>query len=59
MNMNEANKLSRIYNTLLMVRTSGEDTMTMGKCLEAFKNFLQTAEITEDNIDNDIEEQGV
>ena len=40
MKMTEANQLSRIYNTLLLVRTSGEDTITMGKCLDAFEILL-------------------
>ena len=40
MNMDNAQQLTRIYNTLLMVKTSGEDTMLMGKCIEAFKVFM-------------------
>lgn len=57
MNMNEANQLSRIYNTLLLIKTSGEDTILMGKCLETFRTFLQTVEIAEDKIDNNVKEQ--
>lgn len=51
MNMNEANQLSRIYNTLMLVKTSGQETKIMGKCLEAFETFLLEAVITEDNIE--------
>jgi hypothetical protein len=29
MNMNEANQLTHIYNTLLLVHTSGKDTKVM------------------------------
>ena len=34
--------LSRIYNTLLLVNTKGEDTMIMGECLRALQNFVLT-----------------
>lgn len=32
--------LSRIYNTLLLINTKGEDTMIMGDCLRAMQNFI-------------------
>lgn len=48
MNMMEADKLTRIYNTLLLVHTSGKDTKMMSQCLEAFETFFAQAEITED-----------
>lgn len=32
--------LSRIYNTLLLINTKGEDTMVMGDCLRAMKSFI-------------------
>lgn len=57
MNMNEANQLSRIYNTLLLVKTSGEDTMLMGKCLETFKTFLTQISINDDNINNNLTQE--
>ena len=56
MNINELNYLSKIYNTFLMVKTSGEDTITMGKCLESFKNFLINASVEEDNVIENKEE---
>lgn len=49
MNMNDANQLTRIYNTLLLIKTSGEDTITMGNCLQAFKTFLSNVSIKEDD----------
>ena len=49
MNMHEANQLSSIYNTLLMVHTSGRDTKIMGKCLDAFETFLSQVEIITDD----------
>ena len=52
MNMMEANQLSNIYNTLLLVHTSGPDTRLMSKCLEAFETLLTTAEITMDSNNN-------
>ena len=39
----EKNQLSRIYNTFLMVKTQGEDTIIMGKCLESLYSFLTNA----------------
>ena len=48
MNMTEASELTRIYNTLLLVHTSGKDTKMMSQCLEAFETFFAQADITED-----------
>lgn len=50
MNMIEADQLTRIYNTLLLVHTSGKDTKTMSQCLEAFETFFAQAIITEDEM---------
>lgn len=55
MNMNEANQLTRIYNTLLLVKTSGEDTVNMGKCLETFRAFLTQTPIIDDFTNNDLD----
>jgi hypothetical protein len=33
-------QLIKIYNTLLMVTTKGEDTVIMGQCLQAFHQTL-------------------
>lgn len=40
--MNQENlvQLTRVFNTLLLVSTKGEDTMIMGDCLKAFKQVL-------------------
>ena len=40
MNYNDLELLTRIYNTLLLVNTKGEDTMIMGECLRALQNFV-------------------
>ena len=32
--------LSRIYNTLLLINTKGEDTLTMAECLNAMRSFI-------------------
>lgn len=32
--------LSRIYNTLLLINTKGEDTMTMADCLRALYKLI-------------------
>lgn len=42
MNYNDLELLVRIYNTLLLVNTKGEDTMIMGDCLKSLQNFVLT-----------------
>jgi hypothetical protein len=32
--------LSRIYNTLLLINTKGEDTIVMADCLNAMRSFV-------------------
>lgn len=32
--------LSRIYNTLLLINTKGEDTIVMADCLNALRSFV-------------------
>ena len=32
--------LSRIYNTLLLINTKGEDTIIMADCLNALRSFV-------------------
>jgi hypothetical protein len=32
--------LSRIYNTLLLINTKGEDTLVMADCLNAMRTFI-------------------
>lgn len=34
--------LSRIYNTLLLINTKGEDTLVMADCLNAMRTFVQS-----------------
>lgn len=40
MNYEKLENLSRIYNTLLLINTKGEDTLTMADCLKAFRSFI-------------------
>lgn len=40
MDMEKLETLSRIYNTLLLINTKGEDTMIMADCLKALRNFI-------------------
>ena len=58
MNMIEADQLTRIYNTLLLVHTSGKDTKMMSQCLEAFETFFAQAVITEDEATEIKEKEG-
>ena len=34
--------LSRIYNTLLLINTKGEDTIVMADCLNAMRSFVMS-----------------
>lgn len=34
-------QLNKIYNTLSLIETKGENTVLMGSCLAAFKETLQ------------------
>ena len=56
MTINDLNYLSRIYNTLLTVKTSGEDTIVMGRSLESFKSFLMNASVDEETKEENKEE---
>ena len=46
----ELTQLSKIYNTLGMISTKGEDTLVMADCLRAMENVLK--EIIENNQNN-------
>jgi hypothetical protein len=39
-NMQNFEQLVKIYNTLALVSTKGEDTIVMGQCLNALKEIL-------------------
>ena len=40
MTLEKLENLSRIYNTLLLINTKGEDTLTMADCLKALRSFI-------------------
>ena len=40
--------LSRIYNTLFLINTKGEDTLVMADCLKALRNFILTNQSKEE-----------
>ena len=40
----QLNQLTKIFNTLKLVMTNGEDTIVMAQCLSAFKEFLVEAQ---------------
>lgn len=40
MNYNDLELLTRLYNTLLLINTKGEDTILMGDCLRTLQNFV-------------------
>ncbi len=42
MNYNDLELLTRLYNTMLLVNTKGEDTILMGDCLKALQTFVLT-----------------
>lgn len=41
MSENQVQKMTQIYNTLLMISTRGEDTMIMAECLKAFQQLIE------------------
>ena len=41
MNNQHLEQLARIYNTLLMINTKGDDTLTMADCLRALKQEIE------------------
>lgn len=41
--------LSRIYNTLLLINTKGEDTLIMADCLRGLKEFITNEHIEFNN----------
>lgn len=41
MNEIQLNQLVRIFNTLKLVNTCGEDTIIMAQCLTSFKELLE------------------
>ena len=43
----QVEQLSRIYNTMLEIRTKGEDTMIMSDCLRALEQVIQ--QVVKDN----------
>ena len=42
MQINDLEILSQIYNAMLTINTKGDDTITMGDCLRALRNFILT-----------------
>lgn len=57
MKHNELELLARIYNTLLLINTKGEDTMIMGDCLKAFQNFIITKKQELEQENNNLEKE--
>lgn len=41
MTQEELTQLGKIYNTLTLVSTKGDDTITMAECLKALKTLYQ------------------
>ena len=48
--MNEQNfiQLKRIFNTLKLIHTSGEDTIYMSDCLQALNNLIENININKE-----------
>ena len=44
--------LSRIYNTLLLINTKGEDTLIMADCLKVMRTFVQNEQKELETITN-------
>lgn len=41
MNENQMNQLIRIFNTLKLIYTKGEDTVIMAQCLTSLKDLIE------------------
>lgn len=41
MNEQELKQLGKIYNTLTLISTKGDDTITMAECLKALRTLYQ------------------
>lgn len=41
MNQEQINQLSKIYNTLCLIETKGENSILMGNCLQALQQFIR------------------
>lgn len=41
MNKEQLLQLGKIYNTLTLISTKGEDTITMAECLKALKSLYE------------------
>ena len=52
----DINQLTRIYNTLLLINTKGEDTMLMSDCLRAMHDFIDTAQKNSESNKSDVVE---
>ena len=48
MNEIQLNQLVRIFNTLKLVNTCGEDTIIMAQCLTSFKDLLEDVQREKD-----------
>ena len=51
--------LSRLYNTLLLINTRGEDTIYMSDCLKSLFSFIkkEKEEIRQKEIENKYQEE--
>lgn len=54
MTQNQFIQLNKIYNTLALIQTSGENTIIMGECLRAMKELI--TEIGQQEIEEAVEE---
>ena len=48
MNEIQLNQLVRIFNTLKLINTCGEDTIIMAQCLTSFKDLLEDVQKKKD-----------
>ena len=46
MNDNQINQMIRIFNTLKLVNTCGEDTIIMAQCLTSLKELVEDVQKT-------------
>ena len=56
MNQQVKDMLTRIYNTLALISTKGEDTLVMADCLRAIQQIVDNTPTIEEKVEAPVEE---
>lgn len=50
MTQEQLNQLARIYNTLLVINTKGDDTLVMADCIRALKQLIEGISVEDEKV---------